>query len=109
MVVRTTRNVTSGLTRIKYAQERDIVRDVGRETAATGAALEVLIVAASQGNPFRRRFRARGVNGRENAVASKHQHDGRRESFELLRRGGVLGLDVVAGSLSPALVERYLE
>jgi len=34
---------------------------------------------------------------------------GRRESFELLRRGGVLGLDVVAGGLSPALVERYLE
>ena len=33
----------------------------------------------------------------------------RRESFELLRRGGVLGLDVVAGLLSPALVERYLE
>ena len=33
----------------------------------------------------------------------------RRESFELLRRGGVLGLDVVAGSLSPALVERYME
>ncbi|MDQ2943666.1 MAG: DUF58 domain-containing protein [Candidatus Dormibacteraeota bacterium] len=33
----------------------------------------------------------------------------RRECFELLRRGGVLGLDVVAGSLSPALVERYLE
>ena len=33
----------------------------------------------------------------------------RRESFELLRRGGALGLDVVAGRLSPALVERYLE
>ena len=33
----------------------------------------------------------------------------RRESFEQLRRGGVLGLDVVAGKLSPALVERYLE
>jgi len=33
----------------------------------------------------------------------------RRESFELLRRGGVLGLDIVAGNLSPALVERYLE
>ncbi|HEY3084431.1 MAG TPA: DUF58 domain-containing protein [Candidatus Dormibacteraeota bacterium] len=33
----------------------------------------------------------------------------RRASFELLRRGGVLGLDVVAGKLSPALVERYLE
>jgi uncharacterized protein (DUF58 family) len=33
----------------------------------------------------------------------------RRQSFELLRRGGVLGLDVVAGQLSVALVERYLE
>ena len=33
----------------------------------------------------------------------------RRKSFELLRRGGVLGLDVVAGRLSPSLVERYLE
>ena len=33
----------------------------------------------------------------------------RRESFESLRRGGVLGLDVPAGRLSPALVERFLE
>ena len=33
----------------------------------------------------------------------------RRESFEMLRRGGVLCLDVAANSLSPALVERYLE
>jgi len=33
----------------------------------------------------------------------------RRQSFEALRRGGVLGLDVPAGKLSPALVERYLE
>jgi uncharacterized protein (DUF58 family) len=33
----------------------------------------------------------------------------RKQSFEQLRRGGVLGLDVVAGNLSPALVERYLE
>ena len=33
----------------------------------------------------------------------------RRRSFEALRRGGVLGLDVAAGELSPALVERYLE
>jgi len=33
----------------------------------------------------------------------------RRASFEMLHRGGVLGLDVIAGSLSPALVERYLE
>ncbi len=33
----------------------------------------------------------------------------RRGSFEALQRGGVLGLDVEAGRLSPALVERYLE
>jgi uncharacterized protein (DUF58 family) len=33
----------------------------------------------------------------------------RRRSFEILRRGGVLGLDVPAGELSPRLVERYLE
>ena len=33
----------------------------------------------------------------------------RRRSFEILRRGGVLGLDVTAGELSPSLVERYLE
>jgi uncharacterized protein (DUF58 family) len=33
----------------------------------------------------------------------------RRRSFEILRRGGVIGLDVAAGELSPRLVERYLE
>lgn len=33
----------------------------------------------------------------------------RRRAFEVLRRGGVLGLDVTAGELSPALVERYLD
>jgi uncharacterized protein (DUF58 family) len=33
----------------------------------------------------------------------------RRRSFEILRRGGVMGLDVAAGELSPRLVERYLE
>ena len=33
----------------------------------------------------------------------------RRASFEQLRQGGVLGLDVEAGRLSPSLVERYLE
>ena len=33
----------------------------------------------------------------------------RRRSFEALRRGGVMSLDVAAGELSPALVERYLE
>ena len=33
----------------------------------------------------------------------------RARSFEVLARGGVLGLDVEAGKLSAALVERYLE
>lgn len=33
----------------------------------------------------------------------------RRESFELLRRGGVQGLEARAGELSPMVVERYLE
>lgn len=42
-------------------------------------------------------------------AAAEEFMSSRRESFELLRRGGVLGLDVVAGRLSPALIERYLE
>jgi uncharacterized protein (DUF58 family) len=42
-------------------------------------------------------------------AAAEEFMSSRRESFELLRRGGVLGLDVVAGRLSPALVERYME
>ncbi len=33
----------------------------------------------------------------------------RLRAFETLRRGGVECLDVEAGRLSPALVERYLE
>jgi uncharacterized protein (DUF58 family) len=33
----------------------------------------------------------------------------RRSTFDQLQRGGVLGLDVEAGKLSPSLVERYLE
>jgi uncharacterized protein (DUF58 family) len=33
----------------------------------------------------------------------------RRQSFQVLQQGGVLGLDVPAGRLSPMLVERYLE
>jgi uncharacterized protein (DUF58 family) len=33
----------------------------------------------------------------------------RRESFEVLHRGGVHGLEAPAGKLSPMVVERYLE
>jgi uncharacterized protein (DUF58 family) len=60
-------------------------------------------VLAARDAPITTSARAYEWAAAEQFVAS------RRESFELLRRGGVLGLDVVAGSLSPALVERYLE
>jgi uncharacterized protein (DUF58 family) len=42
-------------------------------------------------------------------AAAVEMSNGRRASFEVLRRGGVLGLDVAPGELSPRLVERYLE
>ena len=60
-------------------------------------------VLAARNAPIATGARAYEWAAAEEFVAS------RRESFELMRRGGVLGLDVVAGSLSPALVERYLE
>lgn len=60
-------------------------------------------VLAARDTPITTSARAYEWAAAEQFVAS------RRESFELLRRGGVLGLDVVAGQLSPALVERYLE
>lgn len=60
-------------------------------------------VLAARDAPITKSSRAYEWAAAEQFVASRH------ESFELLRRGGVLGLDVVAGRLSPALVERYLE
>ena len=42
-------------------------------------------------------------------AAAEELLSARRASFEQLRQGGVLGLDVEAGRLSPSLVERYLE
>lgn len=42
-------------------------------------------------------------------AAAEEVNAARRQAFEQLHRGGVLGLDVEAGKLSPALVERYLE
>ena len=60
-------------------------------------------VLSARDDPIDSTNRAYEWAAAEESVAS------RRESFELLRRGGVLGLDVVAGKLSPALVERYLE
>lgn len=70
----------------------------------------VLVVAMS--DPTALAARDAPITGTDRAyawAAAEELIAMRRESFELMLRGGVLGLDVVAGSLSPALVERYLE
>jgi uncharacterized protein (DUF58 family) len=70
----------------------------------------VLVVAMSDPGVLRARDQPIATSSRAYEWAAAEEFvASRRESFELLRRGGVLGLDVVAGSLSPALVERYLE
>jgi uncharacterized protein (DUF58 family) len=70
----------------------------------------VLVVAMSDPSVLSARDSPIDTSARAYEWAAAEQFvASRRESFELLRRGGVLGLDVVAGSLSPALVERYLE
>jgi uncharacterized protein (DUF58 family) len=60
-------------------------------------------VLAARDAPIERASRAYEWAAAEELLAA------RRSSFEQLRQGGVLGLDVEAGRLSPALVERYLE
>jgi uncharacterized protein (DUF58 family) len=70
----------------------------------------VLVVAMSDPAVLRARDQPITSSARAYEWAAAEEFvSSRRESFELLKRGGVLGLDVVAGSLSPALVERYLE
>ncbi|HKB18186.1 MAG TPA: DUF58 domain-containing protein, partial [Candidatus Dormibacteraeota bacterium] len=70
----------------------------------------VLVVTMSDPAVLSARQAAIGTSSRAYEWAAAEEFlASRRESFELLRRGGVLGLDVVAGNLSPALVERYLE
>ena len=70
----------------------------------------VLVVAMSDPEVIRARDAAITTSSRAYQWAAAEEFvASRRQSFELLRRGGVLGLDVVAGNLSPALVERYLE
>ena len=71
-----------------------------------------LILVVAMSDPAVLSARADPIVGTNRAyewAAAEEFVASRRESFELLRRGGVLGLDVVAGRLSPALVERYLE
>ena len=70
----------------------------------------VLVVAMSDPAVVNARFAPVASSARAYQWAAAEEFvASRRESFEQLRRGGVLGLDVVAGNLSPALVERYLE
>jgi uncharacterized protein (DUF58 family) len=70
----------------------------------------VLVVAMSDPAVLRARDQPIATSSRAYEWAAAEEFvASRRQSFELLRQGGVLGLDVVAGSLSPALVERYLE
>ncbi len=91
-------------------QDPEASRELVAHSLRLSARHLVLVVAMSdpavlsaRDDPVDRSSRAYEWAAAEEFVAS------RRESFELLRRGGVLGLDVVAGRLSPALVERYLE
>jgi uncharacterized protein (DUF58 family) len=66
-------------------------------------AMEDPALISARDAPIDRSARAYEWAAAEELLAS------RRQSFEALRHGGVLGLDVPAGKLSPALVERYLE
>ena len=91
-------------------QDAEASRELVAHALRLAAKHLVLVVAMSdpavisaRDDPIESTSRAYEWAAAEEFVAS------RRESFELLRRGGVLGLDVVAGRLSPALVERYLE
>jgi len=91
-------------------QDPEASRELVAHALRLAARHLVLVVAMSdpavlsaRGDPIVSTSRAYEWAAAEEFVSS------RRESFEILRRGGVLGLDVVAGRLSPALVERYLE
>lgn len=85
-------------------------RDLVAHALRLGARHRVLVVTVTDPSvlvardaPVDRSARAYEWAAAEELLAA------RRQSFEALQRGGVLGLDVEAGRLSPALVERYLE
>lgn len=70
----------------------------------------VLVVAQSDPEVLAARNRPIDTSARVYEwAAAEELLAARRRSFEVLRRGGVLGLDVPAGELSVSLVERYLE
>jgi uncharacterized protein (DUF58 family) len=71
-----------------------------------------LVVVVAMADPALLSAQAAAVDRPERAfewAAAEELMAARREAFESLQRWGVLGLDVPAGQLSPALVERYLE
>ena len=91
-------------------QDPEASRELVAHALRLAARHLVLVVAMS--DPSVLSARDGPINSTNRAyewAAAEEFVSSRRESFELLRRGGVLGLDVVAGKLSPSLVERYLE
>jgi uncharacterized protein (DUF58 family) len=71
-----------------------------------------LVLVVAQSDPEVNAARSRPIDTSARVyewAAAEELLAARRRSFEILRRGGVLGLDVPAGELSVSLVERYLE
>jgi len=71
-----------------------------------------LVLVVAMADPALARARDAAIDTSERAyewAAAEELLSSRRRSFEALRRGGVMGLDVAAAEMSPALVERYLE
>jgi uncharacterized protein (DUF58 family) len=87
----------------------DASRDLVAACLRASARHLVLVVAMN--DPVLAAARLAPVDGPARAyewAAAEELLAARRQSFEILHRGGVLGLDVAAGQLSAALVERYL-
>jgi uncharacterized protein (DUF58 family) len=71
-----------------------------------------LVLVVAMGDPAVLAARSAPIETSQRAyewAAAEELLAARRQSFEALRRGGALALDVPAGRLSPSLVERYLE
>jgi uncharacterized protein (DUF58 family) len=90
--------------------DREASQDLVAHVLRLGRRHRVLVVAmsdpallAARDAPLDRSTRA------YEWAAAEELLDARRQSFDAMQRGGVLSLDVPAGRLSPALVERYLE
>jgi uncharacterized protein (DUF58 family) len=75
-----------------------------------GARHRVLVVAMTDPSVVAAlREPPESVDGVYRWAAAEELALARRRAFETLQRGGVECLDVEAGRLSPAVVERYLE